>query len=83
MCECFTSPPTQYRLYGGRFLQVHGTERTALKPGPVRYLNIMAKKQTAPTLHSDLVNHHWSSTFHKDISTGKTVTEDSAKVTTV
>jgi len=20
--QCFTSPPTQYRLYGGRFLQV-------------------------------------------------------------
>jgi len=26
--QCFTSPPTQYRLYGRRFLQVHITKYT-------------------------------------------------------
>jgi len=36
--QCFTSPPTQYRLYGRRFLQVkrpnqqyHSTEGNATK----------------------------------------------------
>jgi len=29
--QCFTSPPTQYRLYGRRFLQVRKTQPTVSK----------------------------------------------------